>query len=138
MRNPRDWDRVITLQIGDLHETIHVSATRVAPGPAAPAGTAQAVRIGGNVRPPRKEVDVRPLYPEAMRAAGREGVVPIEAIIRRDGTVGSVRVLSAQAHPDFAVAAVDAVRQWRFSPTLLNGQPVEVVVNVSITFSLSN
>jgi protein TonB len=73
-----------------------------------------------------------------MRAAGREGVVPIEAIIGRDGTVSSVRVLSAQVHPDFAIAAVDAVRQWRFSPTLLNGAPVEVVMTVSVTFNLSD
>ena len=73
-----------------------------------------------------------------MRAAGREGVVPIEAVIGRDGTVSMVRVLSAQVHPDFAIAAVDAVRQWRFSPTLLNGAPVEVVMTVSVTFNLSD
>ena len=73
-----------------------------------------------------------------MREAGREGVVPIEAIIGRDGTVASIRVLSAQVHPDFAIAAVDAVRQWRFTPTLLNGRPVEVVMTVSVTFNLSD
>ena len=73
-----------------------------------------------------------------MREAGREGVVPIEAIIGVDGAVTSVRVLSAQVHPDFAIAAVDAVRQWRFTPTLLNGVPVEVVMRVSITFSLAD
>ena len=81
---------------------------------------------------------MRPVYPAAMRAAGREGVVPIEAIIGRDGTVTTVRVLSAQVHPDFAIAAVDAVRQWRFSPTLLNGAPIEVVMTVSVTFNLSD
>ena len=79
-------------------------------------------------------IDVRPL----VRAAGRDGVVPIEAIIGRDGTVNTVRVLTAQVHPDFAIAAVDAVRQWRFSPTLLNGAPVEVVMNVSVTFNLAD
>jgi periplasmic protein TonB len=79
-----------------------------------------------------------PVYTQTMREAGREGVVPIEAIIGADGTVTSLRVLSAQVHPDFAIAASDAVRQWRFSPTLLNGSPVEVVMRVSITFSLSD
>jgi TonB family protein len=49
-----------------------------------------------------------------------------------------VRVLSAQVHPDFAIAAVDAVRQWQFTPTLLNGQPVEVVMTVTVQFSLSD
>lgn len=73
-----------------------------------------------------------------MRDAGREGVVPIEAIIGRDGSVTSLRVVSAQVHPDFAIAAVDAVRQWRFDPTLLNGEPVEVVMTVSVTFSLGD
>ena len=69
---------------------------------------------------------------------GGEAVVPIEAIIGADGSVTSVRVLTAQIHPDFAIAAVDAVRQWKFTPTLLNGAPVEVVMNVSIQFRLSD
>ena len=64
--------------------------------------------------------------------------MPIEAVIGRDGTVTSVRVLTADVHPDFAIAAVDAVRLWKFSPTLLNGAAVEVVMNVSVTFNLSN
>ena len=138
LRNPGDWDRAITLQLGDLQETIHVQAARVGPTQTAPSAGGQPVRVGGNVRAPRKLVDVRPVYPQEMRDAGREGVVPLEAIIRRDGTVGSVRVLSAGVHPDFVVAAVDAVRQWRFSPTLLNGQAVEVVMTVTISFSLAD
>jgi protein TonB len=81
-------------------------------------------------------LDVRPVYPQAMRDAGLTGLVPLEAIIRRDGTVSSVRVLSAQVHPDLATAAVDAVRQWRFTPTLLNGAAVEVVMMVSVKFDL--
>jgi TonB family protein len=73
-----------------------------------------------------------------MRAAGREGVVPLEAIIGTDGTVHSVRVLSASIHPDFAVAAAAAVRQWQFAPTLLNRVPVEVSMTVNIKFSLTD
>lgn len=138
LQNTRDWDRAITLQVGELTETINVRERRIAvPGPTQPQ-PAERIRVGGNIRVPRKEVDVHPVYPPTMRAAGREGVVPIEAIISTDGTVTSLRVLSAQVHPDFAIAAADAVRQWRFSPTLLNGQPVEVVMRVSITFSLSD
>ncbi len=134
----RDWDRAITLQLGELSEAINVSEKRVAAaGPTQPRA-AQRIRVGGNIRVPRKEVDVHPVYPQTMREAGREGVVPIEAIIGVDGTVTSLRVLSAQVHPDFAISASDAVRQWKFSPTLLNGQPVEVAMRVSITFSLEN
>jgi protein TonB len=92
--------------------------------------------VGGNIRAPRKVKDVRPIYPAAMREAGLTGLVPVEAVIGRDGTVSSVRVLSAQVHPDFAIAAADAVRQWLFTPTLLNGEPVDVVMTVSVQFDL--
>jgi TonB family protein len=136
LRTTRDWDRAITLQVGDVQETITVSAPR---RPGTPAAAASApVRIGGNIRAPSKLRDVKPVYPRTMRDAGREGVVPLEAIIGRDGSVTSLRVLSAQVHPDFAMAAMDAVRQWRFDPTLLNGEPVEVVMSVSVTFALSD
>ena len=107
-----------------------------APVPATPA--AQPVRIGGNIRAPRKLKDVHPVYPPAMRAAGREGTVPLEATIGADGAVHSVRVLSASIHPDFAVAAADAVRQWQFAPTLLNRVPVEVSMKVNIEFRLTD
>lgn len=137
LRSARDWDRAITLQVGELQETITVREQRLPTQPAVQPQTAQPIRIGGNIRPPLKLYDVRPVYPPAMRAAGREGMVPIEALIGRDGVVHSLRVLSAQVHPDFAMAAMEAVRQWRFSPTLLNGEPVEVVMTVSVTFSLS-
>jgi TonB family protein len=139
LRNPRDWDRAVTLQVGDIQETITVRERRVpaAVAPSQPRGP-QPVRVGGNIRAPRKLHDVHPVYPPAMRDAGREGIVPLDAVIGRDGSVTSVRVLSAQVHPDFAMAAMDAVREWRFSPTLLNGSPVEVVMTVSVRFSLSD
>jgi TonB family protein len=137
LRNARDWDRAITLQVGELKESVAVMAPRqgvsASPVPQGP----RAIRVGGNIRVPRKLFDVHPVYPASMREAGREGVVPIEAVIGRDGAVHSVRVLSANIHPDFAVAAADAVRQWRFQPTLLNGVPVEVTMTVTVKFSLS-
>jgi TonB family protein len=137
LRAARDWDRAITLQVGTLRESITVSAPRAA-SPAASAKPAQPARVGGTIRAPLKTLDVRPVYPASMRDAGREGVVPLEATIGVEGTVTSVRVLSAQVHPDFAIAAVDAVRQWRFTPTLLNGSPVDVVLTVSVAFTLSD
>jgi TonB family protein len=139
LRTARDWDRAVTLQVGDLREEVTVSERRVAASASSsqPRGP-QPVRVGGNIRVPRKVQDVHPVYPPAMRDAGREGVVTIDAVIGRDGTVTAVRVLSAQVHPDFAKAAVEAVREWRFSPTLLNGSPVDVVMTVSVRFSLSD
>jgi TonB family protein len=139
LQNTRDWDRAITLQVGTVQETIVVRESRVAaPRQTSQPQGAKPIRVGGNIRAPRKEVDVHPTYPASMREAGQEGVVPLEALIGVDGTVTSVRVLSAQVHPDFAIAAVDAVRQWIFTPTLLNGKPVEVVMTVSVTFNLSD
>jgi TonB family protein len=129
-----DWNRAVTLQVGQLQETVVVSASRSGGGAAAAASGP--IRVGGNIKPPRKVTHVAPVYPASMQEAGLSGVVPVEAIIGRDGLVSSVRVLSAQAHPDLAAAAVDAVRQWRFTPTLLNGQPVEVAMAVSVRFDL--
>jgi TonB family protein len=135
LKTASDWDRALTMPLGALQETINVRAARTAaePAPARPTP----IRVGGNVRAPRKTVDVKPLYPASMRAAGREGQVRLDATIGPDGSVTSVRVVGGQVHPDFAIAAADAVRQWQFTPTLLNGRPVEVVMTVTVTFSLS-
>jgi TonB family protein len=135
LRQPGDWSRVITLPLGDLRETINVTAKRGTGATAAAAGPVP-VRVGGNIRPPRKLKDVKPIYPESMREAGGEGVVSIDAVIGRDGSVTAARVSSPQVHPDLAIAAIEAVRQWKFAPTLLNGTPVEVVMAVSVTFTL--
>jgi TonB family protein len=131
-----DWDRPVTLPVGTLQETISVKATRTFAAPAASSGGP--IRVGGNIRVPRKLLDVRPIYPESMRAEGREADVQLEATIAGDGSVASVHVVSAQIHPDFAIAAIDAVRQWRFSPTLLNGKPIDVVMTVTVHFSLAD
>ena len=118
-----------------LRETVRIRGSRTSADATPRAGTTP-IRVGGNIRAPKKIRDVKPLFPASMRDAGLTGVVPVEALVGVDGSVMSLRVLSAQAHPDFAVAAVDAVRQWRFTPTLLNGQAVEVMMNVTITFDL--
>lgn len=143
LRDASDWDRAVTLQVAELRESVTIRESRATPPEALPAagaaraGAARApIRVGGNIRAPKKVKDVKPAYPASMRAAGLTGVVPIEAVIGRDGSVSSVRVLSAQVHPDFAIAAVDAVRQWQFTPTLLNGTAVEVVMTVTVRFDL--
>ena len=137
LKTAGDWDRAITLTVGTLKETVSVSAKREPATQATPgAPNPIPVRVGGNIRAPRKLVNVNPVYPASMRTAGRSGVVPIEALIGTDGTVMFSRVLSASVHPDFAAAAVEAVRQWKFSPTLLNGKAVEVLMSVTINFSL--
>lgn len=134
LQEARQWDQTITLQVGTLQETITVTDQR----PSTAATERAPVRIGGNIRPPRKIEDVRPIYPQAMREAGLEGFVPLGAVIDTEGRVSSVRLIGSHAHPELARAAVDAVRQWRFTPTLLNGEAVEVFMNVTVRFSLQD
>lgn len=128
----------VTLQVGSLEETIRVTAKRPAPVAATQPVQPVRVRMGGNIKQPMKTLDVRPVYPESMRAAGLEGVVPMEAVIGVDGRVLFARVVSAQVAPEFAASAIAAVKQWQFTPTLLNGVPVEVQMAVSISFGLTD
>jgi TonB family protein len=136
LREARNWERAITLQVGTIQERVTVREQRTSGDAAATIAPVGAVRIGGNIRAPRKLEDVRPEYPAAMRDGGFEGIVPLEARIGVDGRVVSVHVSSAYAHPELVKAALDAVRQWRFSPTLLNGAEIEVLMNVTVQFSL--
>ena len=103
----------------------------VAPPPPPPPAP---VRPGGDIRPPQKVTDVAPAYPTIARAARVEGVVILEAVIGENGGVRDVRVL--RSIPLLDGAAIEAVRQWRFTPTLLNGQPVPVVMTVTVAFTL--
>ncbi len=104
---------------------------RPAPPPPTPAAP---VRLRSGMQPPAKLLNVAPVYPNLARAAHVEGVVILEAVIDAHGRVDSVRVL--RSIPTLDQAAVDAVRQWRFTPTLLNGEPVPIVMTVTVNFTL--
>jgi protein TonB len=92
------------------------------------------VRVGGNIRAPAKVTDVRPVYPVEAQSAKIQGVVIIEAVIGEDGRVAQGCVL--RSIPLLDVAALDAVKQWEFTPTLLNGAPVPVIMTVTVNFTL--
>jgi protein TonB len=83
---------------------------------------------------PTKIADVAPAYPAIARAAGVQGTVLLQATIGLDGRVEDLQVL--RSVPLLDQAAVTAVRQWRYTPTLLNGQPVAVVMTVTVGFRL--
>jgi protein TonB len=102
------------------------------PPPAAPPQ--QPVRPGGQIKEPSKIRDVKPIYPQIAITAKVEGMVIIEATIGKDGSVVDAKVLRSIALLD--QAALDAVRQWKFTPTLLNGIPVPVLMTVTVNFSL--
>ena len=84
--------------------------------------TQQPLRVGGGIPAPRKLKNVHPVYPADAIAQQVQGVVVIEAIVDVDGTVSEAKILRSAGILD--QAALDAVRQWQFTPTLLNGQPV--------------
>jgi TonB family protein len=106
----------------------------VAPPPAPVKPTAY--RTGGAIREPRKVHHVPAVYPEIARAARVEGVVILEATIDERGVVSGARVL--RSVPLLDQAALSALRQWRYTPTLLNGVPVPVLMTVTFRFSLSD
>jgi TonB family protein len=91
------------------------------------------LRIGGQIRAPRKIKDAQPVYPAIARSAGVAGAVTIEATIGPDGKVIDAKVV--RSIPLLDQAALDAVRQWHYTPTLLNGVPVPVLVTVTINFT---
>jgi protein TonB len=94
----------------------------------------EAVRIGGEIKTPTKIRDVRPVYPPEAMATGVAGMVIVEALIDMEGAVRSTRVL--RSIPQLDQAALDAVRQWRFTPTVLNGLAVPVIMTVTVNFTL--
>jgi TonB family protein len=110
------------------------SATPETAVAAPPISETGVVRVGGDIRPPRKIRDVKPIYPADAIAAGAEGMIVMDAIIAKDGTVLDATVL--RSVPMLDEAALGAVRLWRFTPTLLNGAPVEVSMTVTVNFSL--
>jgi protein TonB len=93
------------------------------------------LRTGGEIRPPAKTKHVAPVYPAIARQNGVQGTVILEATISEEGTVRDLRVL--RSIPLLDSAALDAVRQWQFTPTLLNGQRVPVLMTVTVTFKLN-
>ena len=107
------------------------------PPPRRPVSAAppEIVRPGGNIRPPQKVHHVAPTYPAIAQAARVSGTVIIEALIAEDGSVRDVKVI--RSVPLLDASALEAVRQWRFTPTLLNGVPVQVIMTVTVTFNLN-
>jgi protein TonB len=104
------------------------------PPPPPPPPPAAPVRVGGNIKPPAKVKHVNPVYPPIAQSARVQGVVIIEATIGPDGAVKDARVL--RSIPLLDASALEAVRQWQFTPTLLNGVPVPVIMTVTVQFTL--
>jgi TonB family protein len=121
------------LQLGDISESMMVRAQ--VPGSAAPK--ARRIRVGGNVQSARLVHQVQPEYPADLQQAGVQGSVLIRAIISKDGEVISPQVINTEIDSRLANLALTAVKQWRYQSALLNGEPVQVITTVSISFKLN-
>jgi protein TonB len=107
-----------------------------APIPPPPPKPERPVPAGELVQMPRRLVDVRPVYPDLARRARVEGTVVLEAVLDRSGRVSRVQVVKSM--PLLDQAAIDAVRQWRYTPSTLHGIPIEVLMTVTVTFRLQD
>ena len=103
--------------------------------PPPPKPTQQRIRQGGAVQAAMLVNRVQPQYPPLARQTRISGTVRLHAIISKDGSVQQLEVLSG--HPLLVQAALDAVRQWKYRPTTLNGEPVEVDTTIDVIFSLN-
>jgi len=112
----------------------------VGPPVAPPAPPPDPPKVQGPVRvamlpeSPRKTVDVHPIYPEVARTARVEGTVILEAVLDTNGRVTQLRVL--RSVPLLDQAALDAVRQWRYTPSTYGGRPVSVLMTITVRFTL--
>ena len=121
----------ITLQVGAVTEEVNVVAE----------GTARAVRpprvrLGGDIQAAKLLNKVQPIYPATSKDAGIEGTVILHAIIGMEGTPLSMEVMNSDVDPELARTAIAAVNSWRYSPTLLNGQPIEVDTTIMVKSKL--
>jgi hypothetical protein len=138
--------RSIVLPLGSIEETLTVigggssDASAPAPRPVRDiplprAGTGWSGNIGGSIKVPRKVVDVKPRYPAELEGSGAAATVALSGRIGIDGYVLDLKDVSpTPAHPAFVASANEAARQWEFTPTLLNGAPVETNITVTIRY----
>jgi protein TonB len=95
----------------------------------------QRIRIGGSVQQAKLVRQPHPVYPPLAKQARIQGTVKLSAIISKDGTIQHLEVISG--HPLLVPSALEAVKQWVYQPTLLNGEPVEVITQIDVNFTLS-
>lgn len=120
----------------DLFHDLAPTASPVAPPPprSNSSNIITRLKLGGQVQAAKIISQPQPIYPALARQARIQGTVVLHAIIGKDGRVNELQVISG--HPLLVQAALDTVKQWRYQPTLLNDQPVEVDTTISVIFVL--
>ncbi len=125
----------IHLKVGTLSDSVDVQAT--GHGQSGAATPAKRVKLGGEVEASKIITKVQPVYPEAAKSAGAHGTVNLRAVIGMDGVPLSLQVINTDVNPDLARSSIEAVSKWRYSPTLLNGKPIEVDTDITVKYTLS-
>jgi TonB family protein len=121
------------LSLGNIKETLTVDG---GVGGVEPAGTPQRIRVSGNVQASKMVKQVRPVYPVEAKKAGVQGTVRLRAVVGKEGDVLGLTLLMAPS-AELARSAMEAVNQWKYTPTLLNGQPVEIQTEVDVNYTLA-
>ncbi len=111
-----------------------IGGTNAGGPPPPPKPAQQRIRVGGNVQAAKMLRQVQPTYPQIAKTAHVQGTVILHAVIAKDGTVQELNYISGP--PLLMKSAMDAVREWKYQPTLLNGDPVEVDTTISVIFTL--
>lgn len=135
----REASLSITLKVGSLMEEVEVVPQgTVKPLPESQsAGRPSRLRVGGDIEAAKLVTKVQPVYPHSAKAAGIQGTVILHAVIGMDGRPLSMRVMNQDADPELARASVEAVSHWRYEPTLLNGEPIEIDTTIEVRFTLN-
>ena len=127
----------IILQTGKVTETVNVIGTGTPAPPPPSTGEPKRVQVGGNVQATRLIAKKMPAYPAECKAAGIQGSVMFRAVISKDGSILNLQQINEIVDRRLVDAASEAVKQWKYQPTLLNGNPVEVVTEVEVNFTLA-
>ena len=121
--------------IGGIIGSVPTAAPPPPPAVEQKKATVQRIRVGGQVQQANLIRQPKPIYPPLAKQARIQGVVRFNAIIGKDGTIQNLTLVSG--HPLLVPSAQEAVKQWLYKPTLLNGEPVEVATVIDVNFTLS-
>ncbi|HWC98398.1 MAG TPA: M56 family metallopeptidase [Candidatus Sulfopaludibacter sp.] len=123
------------LTLGSVSQAVEVRGSKTAPV-VPPAPGPKRIRVGGNVQQTKLVRQPRPVYPPELQQLGVEGVVSMRAIISKEGVPTNIQVLSTGVDERLIAPALDSVKLWRYQPMLLNGEPVETLTTIDVTFKL--
>lgn len=127
----------VNLTLGEVTETVQVTGHKPSSGTAPQAAPVQRIFVGGNVQMSKLVRQPRPAYPPELQQLGVEGTVQLQAVISKDGVPINLKVINNGVDQRLVPLALDAVQEWRYSPTLLNGQPVETITSIDVSFKLN-